>query len=256
MRIDKDALLREANCIDVAQYIGMDVVKRGANYFTRCPGHEKRLGKPDTKISNCVLYEKGYICYACDPNHLHNAIDMTMEFLDCSFGQALSTIAEIYGGAKNFQVEDDGKPKENIPLTPEDLALIGLKPSGKLLIPTNGSFSHFEPCEGHCIEKIGKEYLNVKTPTSYSLLQLKRTNEEAFNHIIMMKAKEAKLKYENALTQFCSRNAPQAALVYDLFEEDGYVDDAVFVGIRNALNKKVRQCTAIYETFRNKKTGT
>ena len=250
MRIDKDSLLQEANCIDVAKYIGIDVVKRGANYFILCPGHMSRLGKKDTKIGNCVLYPDGYICYACDPNKKHNCIDMTMEHLNCSFVDALQTIADIYGGASFYQSKD--KAQEKLPLTPEDLKLIGLKASGKLFMPINGSFSHFEPSDGTYLEKNDNCYLAVQAPSSYSLLNLKKDNEDAFCYLIASKAKEAGLKYQNALKAFGKRTSEKASSVFDIFEENGYVDDSVFFGIQNALKKKIWRCKEIYDAFNKK----
>ena len=249
MRIDKNALLQDVNCIDVAQYIGIEVVKRGANYFILCPGHTQRLGKPDTSIGNCVIYPDGYVCYACDPNQKFDVFTMVMEHMGCSFGKALEIIAEMYGGAKAYQVS--GKEKqEKLPLSAEDLKLIGLKASGKVLMPKNGSYQHFEPDEGTYIEKTNTEYLVVDVPSSYSLLNLKRDNEEAFNFLIANKAKEAGIKYQNALKNFGARTAPGASTIFDLFNEDGGVDDSVFFGIQNALKKKIWRCKEIYDAFK------
>lgn len=252
MRIDKDALLAEANCIDVAKYIGMNVVHKGANDFILCPGHEQRLGKKDNKLGNCVLYPEGYICYACDPHHIHNCIDMVMEYLNCSFMDALKTIAEIYGGLKTYETN---APREKLPLSPEDLKLIGLKTSGKLFMPENGSFSHFEPEEGYYLEKVGKEYLSVKTPSSFSLLNLKKENEKEFAFLISSKAREAGRKYRNAYNRFGKRTSPDASKVFDLFEENGAVDDSTFIGIQNALKKKMFRCKEIYDMYAEKKSG-
>lgn len=251
MRIDKNALLQDANCIQVARCIGIDVVQRGANYFMLCPGHKKRLGKPDTSLGNCVLYEDGYICYACDPNKKVDVFDMVMEHLNCSFTEALKIVADIYGGASSYQSTGNEK-QEKLPLTPEDLKLIGLKASGKVFSPINGSYQHFEPDEGTYIEKTSNEYLVVSVPSSYSLLNLKRDNETAFNDLIARKALEAGKKYQKALAQYGTRTAPQADIIFDLFNEDGGVDDSVFFGIQNALKKKIWRCKEIYDAFAQK----
>ena len=247
MRINKQALRDEANCIDVAKYIGIDVVTRGANSFILCPGHMKRLGKPDTTIGNCAIYPDGYVCFACDANKKQDVFTMVMEHTGCSFTEALELVAEIYGGAKLYQ--SSGEEKEKLPLSPEDLRLIGIKASGKVFSPTNGSYQHFEPDEGTYIEKTNDEYLAALVPSSHSLLNLRRDNEKAFNYLIASKAKEAGIKYTKALKAHEKRTSPKASVVFDLFNEDGAVDDSVFFGIQNAFKKKIWRCKEIYDAF-------
>ena len=249
MRIDKQALLAEANAIDVAKYIGMDVVHRGANYFIPCPGHKKRLGREDTTIGNCVLYPNGYRCMACDPDVTHDVFDMVQEFTNCSFPEALQTVAEIYGGEAVF-ASDDNAPIEKLPLSQKDLELIGLKFNGKKFSPTNGSYEHFEPMQGTSIDKVGNEYLCCKSPSTDSLLNLKKTNPKEFNRLIARKAREAGIKYSNAVRKYGNRNSSDAAKVFDLFESDGGVDDSVFIGIANALKRKAWRCKEIYDTYK------
>ena len=72
----KKLLLEEADAREVAEYIGMDVQKRGANYFVLCPGHSNRLGKEDSTIGNCVLYKNGYKCFACNPDKIIDIFQM------------------------------------------------------------------------------------------------------------------------------------------------------------------------------------
>ena len=248
MRIDKESLLAEANAIEVAKYIGMRVEKRGANYFTLCPGHEKRIGKPDLNIGNCVLYENGYRCLACDPDKTHDVFDMVQEFTGCSFPEALQTVAEIYGGESLFA--SNTQATEKLTLSSEDLKLIGLKSSGKKVSPCNGSYKHFEPEEGTFIEKVGDEYLSMSTPSTDSLLALKKSDEKEFRRLIAKHAEAAGKKYCKAIKDFGSRSAPKATIVFDLFEEGGGVDDSVFYGIVNALKKKAWRCKEIYETYK------
>ena len=251
MRIDKEALMSVANAIDVARYIGIDVQKKGTNYFMLCPGHQSRLGKPDTKLGNCVVYPDGYVCYACDAHAKHNVFDMVMEHTNCTFVQALETVAEIYGGRDEFKTS---APQEKLPLSQEDLALIGLKPHGKIFLPQNASFEHFEPEEGFYIEKENDDanhFLKIKAPSTYSLLTLKRENEEAFRYLIASKAKEAGIKYQTALKDFSKRTSKRASEVFDVFEEDGYIDESVFFGLENALKRKAWRCKEIYDTYKN-----
>ena len=119
--------------------------------------------------------------------------------------------------------------------------------------PINGSKQHFEPSEGTYLSKTGDEYLLATTPSTYSLLSLRRENEEAFNFLIREKAKMSAIKYYNALKNCGTRTSPKAGMVFDLFNEEGGIDDAVFFGIQNALKKKILRCNEIYKEFSSKK---
>jgi hypothetical protein len=249
-RINKDILRAEANCIEVAKYIGIEVVTRGINNFMLCPGHTNRLGRPDTALGNCVVYEDGYVCFACNPNKKHDVFTMVMEHTNCSFAEALNIVAEIYGGADIYKTTY--VKEEKLALSTDDLKMLGIKPNIKLFSPINGSYRHFEPEEGSYIEKTNNEYLVSETPSSYSLIAFKRDNETAFNHLIMEKAKCAYMKYTKALSDYSTRTSPKAGVVFDLFNEDGAVDDSVFFGIQNALKKKIFRCEEIYREFKEK----
>ena len=248
MRIDKNALLMEANAIEVAQYIGMRVEKKGANYFTLCPGHKKRIGREDTNIGNCVLYENGYRCLACEPYQTHDMFYMVQEFTGCTFPEALQTVAEIYGGESLFTA--DSQYVEKLTLTTEDLKLIGLKSSVKKICPLNASYQHFEPEEGTFIEKINDEFLCMKASCTESLLFLKKNNPKEYRRLIANRAKEAGKKYCLAIEQYSARNAPGAGKVFDLFEDNGGIDDTVFIRIKNALLKKAWRCKEIYDNHK------
>ena len=248
MRIDKEALLAEANAIEVARYIGMRVEQKGANFFTLCPGHKKRIGKEDTNIGNCVLYENGYRCLACDPDKTHDVFDMVQEFTGCSFPEALQTVAEIYGGESLFA--SNSPYADKLTLTSDDLKLIGLRNSGKKACPINASYRHFEPEEGTFIEKSNEEFLSMKAFCTESLLLLKKNNPKEYRRLIASRAKIAGQKYCLAIKKYGYRNAPGASEVFDLFEDNGGVDDSVFVGIRNALTKKAWRCKEIYDNHK------
>jgi hypothetical protein len=249
MRIDKDTLLAEANAIEVAEYIGMTVVKKGANHFTLCPGHKNRIGKEDVNIGNCVLYENGYRCLACDPTKTHDVFDMVMEFTGCTFPEALATVAEIYGGASLFA--SNSPYIEKLTVTQEDLKLIGLQSSVKKICPQNISWQHFQPEEGTSINKVTDNgldmFLSMKSSPTETLLALKQKHPDEYRRLIATRAKIAGQKYCLAIKQYSSRSASGASKVFDLFEDNGGVDDAVFIGIKNALMSKAWRCKEIYE---------
>ena len=80
--MDIKRLMDEADARTVAEFLGMQIVKKGKYDFIQCPGHEKRLGKPDSHIGNAVLLKNGYKCFAC--NTFIPTAEMVMEYTGCN----------------------------------------------------------------------------------------------------------------------------------------------------------------------------
>ena len=90
---------------------------------------------------------------------------------------------------------------------------------------------------------IGKKGQNARLATKltkYKKIDIKTTEQ----------AREAGIKYSNAVRKYGNRNSADAAKVFDLFESDGGVDDSVFIGIANALKRKAWRCKEIYDTYK------
>ena len=107
---------------DVAHAIGLEIVKKGKNVYCECPSHRKFLGRADGKVSNCVLNDYGYVCFACGAHG--SVFDMVMDYCDISFKEAVKKIADIAGVSET--VDKDGIKMKKPPFSAEDLELIGL----------------------------------------------------------------------------------------------------------------------------------
>lgn len=231
---DVELLLDEADSLSVANYLGMDIVKRGSRYFIPCPGHEQRLGKPDRKTSNCVLTPKGYHCFACQERV--GLINMVMEYTGCEYREALTIIGDACGGAELF--ETNGKQIKKPPLSHNDLAIIGLKAyAGKNIFGTvniNGDKNVTEKKEGLSLEMLFVQ------------------DEKSYNKLIYRKAKEAVAKYEEALKNFCFRDAPKANVIFDLLNEDGYLPPDCFSLLQKTFQARLWRAQEICEDFKNR----
>ena len=248
--IDRELLLEEADARTVAEYLGMEVVRKGAHDFICCPGHEKRLGRPDTNISNCILTDKGYRCFAC--NKSVNIIDMTMEFTGCSYPEALNMIADACGGSALYKT--DGKISKDITpkimLSAYDLSILGLKPEKTEYPILNASDVPFEAEEDdEACKMVNGEYLLCKRQ-HHSLNQMYKDNRLGYNYLVLSKANEAMKKYERALADFCSKDAAKADLIFELFNQDGYLDPSIMFELKNIFQKRYTRAKEIYDSMK------
>jgi hypothetical protein len=245
--IDKELLLEEADAITVAEYLGMEMQKKGSNIFICCPGHEKRLGKPDTRISNCVLVEKGYKCFAC--NKYVGVIDMVMEYTGCSYPEALTIVADACGGVALYDSDEKHVVFDKLPLSMSDMELLGLKPRIQEYPVLNASDQEFE-IEDYLCRCVDGEFLMYEKRFRPSLNKMYRDNRRGYNILIAAKAKEAISKYEAAIEAYCSKDASKANLIFDIFNTDGYLDSQTMVDLKAIFQKRLWRLKEIYDNTR------
>lgn len=220
MLYDRERLLQAADSLDVAEYIGLDIKRIGSNYSILCPGHEKRLGKPDTGFGNCILTKNGYTCFACGKSV--NLIDMVMEVTGCNYYEALGTIAETCGGRELYLSDDsDIVEKEELPLMKEELASIGLKSHSTPIYDIRNLMTCEYDDEDELYSKQSHYYISgnevlketlLGVPCSISLFSLYKDDREAYNYLIETKARESFEDSKNALAALQNDNS----FLYDI----------------------------------------
>lgn len=247
---DAERIKKDADAIAVAKYIGMEVIQKGSRFYVRCPGHEKRLGKPDKQIGNCVLTDKGYFCFAC--REKVSTVDMVMEFTGCSYPEALETIADTCGGIDLYRMDGSSRQQKPTTLKPDDLEVIGLNPSsGEMIAMTviNATYAPHDACEGAYAVRMDDLYLVCRRQARLSIQRLQQDDEALYNRIIAEKAGEAVRRYEKALSEFGSRDAAKADIVYELFSEDGCLDSNVFRQLQQVLKARCRRAKEIRDEY-------
>lgn len=248
---DIEGLMEAADSKTVADYIGMETFYRSGRYFIYCPGHMNRLGKPDRNIGSCILTPKGYHCYACGQNV--GLISMVMEFTGCGYKQALETIGDSCGGASMFRDFDTNSKTKKFPLSPEDLAIIGLQPYGTRNLRTAVALAdEGTTTDKSFVDKANGEFLVYEKVENISLEMLFQSDEKAFKELIHSKATEAVSRYETAITNFCSRTSPQIMKAYDILsDDDGNLDSADLVKLKNVFQKRLWRAKEIEEENRS-----
>ncbi len=133
---DEERILEEADAEAVFEFLGLEIRRSGSRRQIYCPGHEKRLGKPDRKMGSCFITPKGYHCYACDVTV--NLVNAVMEIEDCTYKEALGIIADSLGGRELYTTSGKKEASETEKILKEDdLKLIGLVPTVSFDIPAN-----------------------------------------------------------------------------------------------------------------------
>ena len=242
--LDREKIIEEADALTVANYLGMEIVRKGNYNFIACPGHLKRLGRTDDNISNCVLTPKGYHCFACGVKV--GLIDMVMEYLECQYPEALSVIADSCGGKDLYSLNGKAASiKKQLSLSQEDLEIIGLLANCSFSKTVNIADDYNDTEENSIIKKQFSELLVYEKIDDASLLSLMLNDEDSYNALIVRKAEEAIDNYQEALKKYEDRDAYGAVELFELFSENNSLDSNVFFGVKNAIQKKLNRAEEI-----------
>lgn len=246
---DIQAIKGDANPLDVARFIDMEIKKHGSRYYIRCPKHEEELGRIDKHIDNCVLTKWGYRCFSCGSEA--GVIDMVMYHLNCSFYEALGIVADSLGGREKYLLTDNKKDYSYFPLSVEELKLIGLYPyrRNKVEFIVNAALTEYEddlPSKRVVYENEEEEYLYyrlVDGPTIYSLYEKDR---ELCEEIIRNKVYETIDKIESVEILFLSRESLLFPFVSDIIKgKNGYIEEEDLFKLKSIFTDKKRTCEMI-----------
>ena len=123
-RFNDRKIYEDADCVDIAEAIGMKMMKSGNSIFIECPEHEKNAGKRDTDLDRCIVSTKGYHCFSCGANG--GVISMVRNFLGTSPYETRKTIATLLGGVNNYLEDGEYDPSKEQPYKKEQLEALGL----------------------------------------------------------------------------------------------------------------------------------
>ena len=180
MRLNRDALIQEADARVVARAIGMKVRKMGQNIFGECVSglHSEK------RHDNNVIYQNGCHCFSCGESY--NTIDMVMKYCEVDFKEACAIVADTIGGVDSFK-DRQARPVI-LPLTPEELELIGL-----------GKRRDYHQIDRKDVEESCSETTaaSILAPPPISLRTLYAENRDAFFALCISKAEERMQEYRH-----------------------------------------------------------
>lgn len=240
---DIELLIHTVTPQAVAEAIGLSVVRKGSHTYCECPSHEKRLGKRDSNVSNCVLTPHGYHCFSCGAKG--DVIQMVMDYCNMSFVKAAELISSITGG--NYTLGTENAKKQ--PFSAEELALIGLtsisNPDGDAGKEILG-VSRFRPKDRNFFRR-GDEYVIYATQRKITLTQLYAEDEEMYYTLIKKNAELALQKYNELLNAFVNRGGETFEKIYNSLTIDGKVNGALLTAVRNVFFKNAQKTKKILE---------
>lgn len=222
--MDKETLIELTDIETVADFISLDVVRKGNRSYILCPGHLARLGKPDLNIGNAYLKNGGYVCHACGV--FVNTHDMIMEVTDCSYDEAYDIMAQAMGYDLSDTDQNEAIPK--LRLTKAEANIIGLYP-------------RFNEAA------VQKSNTNNTLTIRDGLFTLYQSNPQMYFRIIVEKAKEAMKRYQYCKKHCSSSDADMAYMVYDLLGEK--FDNSIYPKILRELDSRIDTCKKVIAIF-------
>ena len=250
---DSERIIEDADVVNVAEYLDMEMSRSGSVIRIKCPGHFKRLGKEDNNFGSCMLTEKGYHCFACQVSV--GLIDMVEEVKGCSYVEALGIIADANGGRENYIVSGEYKmPIERTVkvLSDEDLKLIGLKSNicfDEYLFP-DGDKEYIKNCHYNIsfdLNDLDAPYYIASKNKSVSIKSLKIKNERLYNTIIKNAAKAAMQKYQDAITNFAKDGKN-----VNLFKPFGEINEEIIYDFKLKFSQMYQRSKEIYDEIDEK----
>lgn len=251
IKYDKRRLLEEATGFSVAEYLGMDVVKRGKYYFIQCPGHMKQMGKYDRVKSNCILTNKGYKCYACGAEG--NVITMVQEYYEyilgtpIPFAEVLGIIGDSLGGRKQFLISGEEVNVQQIHLSKQDYELIGLSQTYYFDEIVNATRNKTDDT---LLYKKSKDFETsgiylVYEKGKISMVTLMNECPELYLSLIRQYSKTAAQKYKRLINDYCNRDSSKVRELKE-YSENGIIEDEILIGLRKRFTEKYNRAMEIY----------
>lgn len=217
-------LCQETTAEAVAEYLQMEMKHTGGRTYILCPGHEARLGRPDSRMGNAVLCEHGYYCFAC--SKFIPTYQMVMEYTNCSAKDAYNLMAEAMGGAELFE-GDESEVSLKLPrcrLTSDEARIIGLSSKPTAAIQTE---------KGKVVQD--------------GLSHLYMTNPKMYYDLIISSAASSQRKYEYCKKHYSSVSSDLAYQLYDLL--GSVFDHSIYKKLERELTERIEICEKICKIF-------
>lgn len=246
---DLDLLLEHADSEAVAEAIGLRTERRGKNIYCACPSHKRVLGREDTNVSNCVLTPHGYCCFACGAKG--TVYQMVMDYCNVSFKEAVSRVAKITGG--DFRARDGVAVKKQ-PLSPEDLALIGMTTTANPEGDAGREIIGVSDCrpENEVFFRRGDEYVLYASVKRVTLNQLFEDDEKMYYDLITKNAELALNKYKELYDAFNDRGSETFKNIFEIISENGKLDAQLVSEIKNSLLLNIKRVEKILEKIQRR----
>lgn len=101
--LDVKRIREDANCLLVAEELGIQIHQRGRRNLILCPHHD------DRRIGSCFINEHRYHCYSC--GYTGDAFSLVMEAEGVSFSNAVEFVANVCGGIQQYE---DGEVRDGL----------------------------------------------------------------------------------------------------------------------------------------------
>ena len=248
---DAERLIEDADAELVAEYINMEMRKKGNYVYIKCPGHLEHSGKEDTNFGSCLLTQKGYHCFTC--NRTVSLPNMIMESENVSYSEALGIIGDALGGREHYilegKVSKDYDKQEKI-LSNEDLEMIGLSStiSFDLLCFPDNSKQYIQQCNYNAkpdYMNFNAEYYIASKNHTVSLKSLLNEAPALYYTLIKNNAYLSMQKYKKCMDTICNRASAESNKLLILCENN-VLSDEILYDYKNVYSEMHQRCKEIY----------
>lgn len=203
-------LTRLKDCVEVETVVvalGIKYKKKGSKYWLLCPFHD------DKNIGSAFITSDGHFrCFSC--NKSGDIFDVVIAANRCSFYEAVSFVASLFGGMEQFDLTDK-------------------------------NLYTFKKCRKYLLSK---EELNaLQIPRELNIKLLYAYDEKTFGEFIRNRSKVMTEKYNRILTNVCDRAGKKAYKLRKLFDENTSAN--IYAEMKAEVLKRICICQDIEKRF-------
>ena len=267
MFYDIEKIKEELRPIMIILYLSVRYIRRGKNIYILCPDHERKTGRADQNIGNCVLgntFYNAYHCFGCGATGNCFQLIASLASLDAKkdFRKILEIASEACGGKELFSSHHEtmSKRKNNIIeeknlniLSKDQLQLIGLNIHSYPYIYTEYFSDNqkidvdglIKDADYHRLDNLGFPSISYLTQKwlNYSINSVLNSSEETYSFIVKHKAKEAMEKYKNFSNRDWKQFADKLGMV-ELYNLDYFCEK-----LKDVYKNKYLEAESIWKMF-------
>lgn len=211
---DAKRLREDADCIVVAESLGIPMQTRGSKTLILCPAHD------DHNFGSCFVNRRGYYCYSCHARG--DVFNLVQTTLNVGFGEAANYVANLCGGERMYkradaETADQSAPSKKPFLTAELMERLGLHDEpvwvNDLVVPTYEEAAELRKTNGWRYEETSIGYVITRIKCQSPLRDLYNNGYETYMAMVEDAFLDLKGSMENIYEGMLDANGGSADLL-------------------------------------------
>ena len=202
--LDKEAIREDADLFVVADELRVPIFTKRRRSLIYCPCHN------DHHLGSCYITNKKFYCYSC-----HAEVDVfafVQAVLNVGFPEALKIVADICGGAEQYEVTDADAIQQI-----DTLRFISRKQQEAIGIISNPIYAHIGMADYDDIEELRNEGYVVEQENDSTGEQIGYSvKKRVLSNPLLELYKEDRDAYRDLIDDFCIRKIESYQFAYRL----------------------------------------